>query len=102
MIYKEFFQDAKVAIKNIASYMWSSIKDISKIIGYAMLLILVCFVLGTLAFQFPWTAVTVVVIASISALFWIELETVRFVREKEQLEQAWRDEKNKPAHGDVK
>jgi predicted Na+-dependent transporter len=102
MIYKEFFQDAKVAARNISRYVWSSIKDISKIIGYAMLFMIVCFVAGALAFQFPWTAVTVVVIASISALFWIELETVRFVREKEQLEQEWRDEKNKPAHGDVK
>ena len=102
MIYKEFFQDAKVAVKNISGYMWGSIKDISKIIGYAMLFMLVCFVVSVIAFQFPWLTATVVVIASICALFWIELETVRFVREKEQLEQAWRDEKNKPAHGDVK
>jgi hypothetical protein len=102
MIYKEFFQDAKVAVKNISRYMWDSIKDISKIVGYIMLVILVCFVVGTLAFQFPWVTATVVVIAAISSLFWIELETVRFVREKEQLEQEWRDEKNKPAHGDTK
>jgi len=102
MIYKEFFQDAKVAVKNIAGYAWSGIKSISKIIGYAILFIVVCFVVGAIAFQFPWVTATVVVMLAACALFWIELETVRVIREREQIEQAWRDEKSKPAHGDVK
>lgn len=99
---KEFFQDAKTALINIAGYAWASIKYISKIIAFFAAVLAIVLVVGALVLKFPLYSAIAFVLGAFATVFVIELRTVRWIREKEEQQEAYWAEKRKPAHPEYK
>jgi hypothetical protein len=92
MLYDEFKQDAKTAAMNIIGYMGAAAKHIS--IMFALML---CGMVGIvtviyLAVNYPWTAGTTIVVSLIGFLFYIEISTVKSIREQEDLQRSMENE----------
>jgi len=97
---KHFFQDAKTALCNIAGYAWSAIKHITKVLGFFAAVLAVALSAGYVILKFPLYSAITIVLGAVGTVFVIELKTVRWIREKEEQQQAYWAEKSKPMHGD--
>jgi len=99
---KSFKQDVKIALSSMFNFAILSLTELGKIVLAISVIVLV---FGTFAYCFYnyfWQSLTVVVMAALSAWFYVELVNARITREYEEKEEAWRVEKSKPAHGDTK
>lgn len=99
---KEFFIDAKVAIRNIAGYAWSAIKNMVKVLAFFTVVLAIALSAGYVILKFPLYSAIAIVLGAVGTVFMIELKTVRWIREKEEQQQAYWAEKSKPAHPEYK
>lgn len=99
---KEFFIDAKVAIRNIAGYAWSAIKHIAKVLAFFAAVLAVALGAGYVILKFPLYSAIAIVLGAVGTVFVIELKTVRWIREKEEQQERYWAEKSKPAHPEYK
>lgn len=98
MIYKQFFQDAKVALGNLAGYAWTTITHMVKYLAFCVAGLAIALGVGALIVQYPLYSAIAGVLGAVGTVFVIELKTVRWTREKEEQQEAYRAEKSKPAH----
>jgi membrane protein YdbS with pleckstrin-like domain len=86
IIYREFFQDAKVALRNIGYYMWQAIKHIAKYLAFCAAVLAIALAVGACITKWPLYSGIALVLGAIVTLFVIELQTVRWIRENEAVQ----------------
>ena len=86
IIYREFFQDAKVALGNIGYYMWLAIKGIAKMLAFFAAVLTIALVVGGGILKWPLYSGIALAVAALGTLFVIELKTVRWIRENEAVQ----------------
>ena len=100
IIYQKFFQDAKVALCNIGYYMWQAIKHIVRYIAFCAAVLAIALTVGGCIMKWPLYSGIALVVGAAVTVFVIELRTVRWIREREEQQEAYWAEKSKPAHSE--
>jgi len=86
IIYQEFFQDSKVALRNIGYYMWLAIKGIAKMLAFFATVLTIALVVGGCILKWPLYSGIALAVAALGTVFVIELKTVRWIRENEAVQ----------------
>ena len=96
------WQDVKTALCNIAGYACDAIKHISKVFAFFALVLAVALGVGAAIMHYPLYSAIVFVLGAFVTMFVIELKTVRWIREREEQQNAYWAEKSKPMHPEYK
>ena len=96
------WQDVKTALSNIAGYAWASIKHMAKYLAFCAAALAIALSVGGAIMHYPLYSAIALVLGAFVTVFVIELRTVRWIREKEEQQEAYWAEKSKPSHPEYK
>ena len=97
-----FLQDARAAVKSMGSLVAECLLEVGKFVLVFAVIILGFGVAGYFFFHYFFQSLVVLVMAMLTTWFCIELKTARFIREKQEQQEAYWAEKSKPMHTEYK
>ena len=95
-------KDVMTALQSMGKVASEFLIGFGKHVLFVVVLILCMATLGYFFFHYFYQSLTVTIMAMLCTWFWMELKTARFIREKEEQQEAYWAEKSKPMHTEYK